>query len=126
MDVKNLGLTIENFTKGGRAIVASVAPDYEYKDGVRDTSKPIGQRVTVVFPSNGYETQTVKVANPVDTLSVLMDKVTDDKPLCVKFVDFTASIYSMKGTDGRWRTGVSARAADVKPVMDDDFEIVLT
>lgn len=123
MNMKNLDIPIEAFTKGGNIIVTDVALDYAYKDGVRDMTKVIGLRVTVVFPGNNYDTQVVKVSNPVDTLSVLLAKATPDNPLYVSFTGFHASIYSMRGDDGKYRTGVSAKAEDVKPVLDDDLII---
>lgn len=123
MNMKNLDIPIEAFTKGGNIIVTDVAPDYAYKDGVRDMTKVIGLRVTVVFPGNNYDTQVVKVGNPVDTLSVLLAKATPDNPLYASFTGFHASIYSMRGDDGKNRTGVSAKAEAVKPVLDDDLII---
>lgn len=124
MELKKLDLTIDAFSKGGQIIVTDIAPEYRYVDGERDLSKVIGLRVTAVFPGNGYESQIVKVSNPVDRLTVLLEKATPDKPLRVTFVNFHANIYTMRGNDGRWRTGISAKAEDVKPV-DDDFDIVI-
>ena len=93
-----------------------MAPDYEYDADNRRTDKVIGLRVTVVFPGNGYDTQTVKVTDPTDRLSVLLDKATASRPVYVDFDGFTASVYTMRGEDGRWRTGVSAKAAAVRVV----------
>ena len=125
MELKKLDIPVEAFSRGGQIIATEITKDFAYVDGVRDLSKVIGHRVTAVFPNNGYETQVVRVANPVDSLSALLDKATPDKPLYVKFIDFHASIYSMRGDDGRWRTGISAKASDVKPVLDDDLDIVI-
>ena len=80
--------------------------------------------MTVVFPGNGYDTQTVKVTDPTDRLSVLLDKATPSHPVYVDFDGFTASVYTMRGEDGRWRTGVSAKAAAVRVVQaPDDLDL---
>ena len=40
------------------------------------------------------------------------------------FDGFTASVYTMRGEDGRWRTGVSAKAAAVRVVQaPDDLDL---
>ena len=64
MNVKNIRLSLESLSHGGPVILRSVAPDYEYDADNRRTDKVIGLRVTVVFPGNGYDTQTVKVKPP--------------------------------------------------------------
>lgn len=119
MNLKNLDISIGSFSKGGSIIVTDVAPDYAYVNNERDLTKVIGLRVTVVFPGNNYDTQVVKVSNPVDRLSVLLAKATPDKPLYVQFINFHASIYSIRGDDGKYHTGVSAKASDVEPIFDD-------
>lgn len=124
MDPKRVLLNEEALSGGGPIIVTNTAPDYAYADGVRDTTKVTGRRVTVVFPANSYESQVVKVSNPVDNLSALLERATPDKPVRVTFEGFTASFYSMRGDDGRWRTGISAKATGVKPVLDDDDIVV--
>lgn len=124
MDLKKLDIRIEAFSKGGPIIATKSDPDYAYADGVRDNTKIKGRRVTVVFPGNGYESQVVKVNSTVDNLSTLLDRATPDKPVRVQFEGFSASLYSMRGDDGRWRTGISAKATDVKPVLDDDDIVV--
>lgn len=124
MNVKNIRLSLESLSHGGPVILRSVAPDYEYDADNRRTDKVIGLRVTVVFPGNGYDTQTVKVTDPTDRLSVLLDKATTSRPVYVDFDGFTASVYTMRGEDGRWRTGVSAKAAAVRVVQaPDDLDL---
>lgn len=125
MNYRNLDIPIEALSKGGKIFVTEVTPDYPFVNGTRDTTKPIGQRVRVVFPNNNYEDQVVRVANTVDNLSALMKGRSSENPLCVEFVGFSAGVYSMKAKDGRWVTGVSAKAADVKPVFDDSLDIPL-
>lgn len=124
MDPKKLDIRIEAFSKGGPVIATDITPAYPYVNGARDTTKITGQRVTAVFPANGYESQVVKVSTPLDNLSPLLERATPDKPVRVTFEGFTASIYSMRGDDGRWRTGISAKATGVKPVLDDDDIVV--
>ena len=124
MNVKNIRLSLESLSHGGPVILRSVAPDYEYDADNRRTDKVIGLRVTVVFPGNGYDTQTVKETDPTDRLSVLLDKATASRPVYVDFDGFTASVYTMRGEDGRWRTGVSAKAAAVRVVQaPDDLDL---
>lgn len=112
MDIKNLELMWTNFTKGGRAIVTEVAPAYDYKDGQR-LDKVVGLKVTVVLPANHYDTLTVKVTDPVDRLSAVVDK---GDPVYVDFKGFTARVYTMNG-----RTGISAKADSVQIVDDNAF-----
>ena len=124
MQIRNLRLTLDALSHGGPVILKSVAPDYEYDGDNRRTDKVVGLRVTVVFPGNGYDTQTVKVTDPTDRLSVLPDKATASRPVYVDFDGFTASVYTMRGEDGRWRTGVSAKAAAVRVVQaPDDLDL---
>ena len=124
MNVKNIRLSLESLSHGGPVILKSVAPDHEYDADNRRTDKVIGLRVAVVFPGNGYDTQTVKVTDPTDRLSVLLDKATASRPVYVDFDGFTASVYTMRGEDGRWRTGVSAKAAAVRVVQaPDDLDL---
>ena len=124
MNVKNIRLSLESLSHGGPVILKSVAPDYEYDADNRRTDKVVGLRVTVVFPGNGYDTQTVKVTDPTDRLSVLLDQATASRPVYVDFDGFTASVYTMRGEDGRWRTGVSAKAAAVRVAQaPDDLDL---
>ena len=116
MNIKNLVLTLDNFTKGGPVILQSVSPDYEYDADRKRTEKVIGLKATVVFPGNGYNTQMVRVSDPTDRLSALLSKSTPASPVYVEFDGFTGSIYTMRGEDGRWRPGVSAKASAVRVV----------
>lgn len=124
MNIKNIKLMMDNLSNGGPVILQSVSPDYEYDADRKRTEKVIGLKVTVVFPGNGYDTQVVRVSDPTDRLSALLDKVTPTSPVYVDFDGFTASIYTMRGDDGRWRTGVSAKATTVRVVsLPDDLDI---
>ena len=126
MNLKNLKLTLDALSRGGPVILKDVAPDYKYDADNRRTDKVIGLRVTVVFPGNGYDTQTVKVADPTDRLSAPLDKATPDHPIYVDFDGFVASVYAMRDADGRWRTGGSAKATAVRVVSgpgDDLFDL---
>lgn len=116
MQIRNLRLSLDALSHGGPVILKDVAPDHEYDADNRRTDKVIGLRVTVVFPGNGYDTQTVKVSDPTDRLSALLDKATPAHPVYVDFDGFTASVYTMRDADGRWRTGVSAKATAVRVV----------
>ena len=123
MNIKNLVLTLDNFTKGGPVILQSVSPDYEYDADRKRTEKVIGLKATVVFPGNGYNTQMVRVSDPTDRLSALLSKSTPASPVYVEFDGFTGSIYTMRGEDGRWRPGVSAKASAVRVVPGPDEKI---
>ena len=115
MTLRNIELHQENFTKGGQMILTEVRLAYEYKDRKR-TDKVIGLKVTVVLEKNSYDTLTVTVANPVDTLSVLLEKA--EAPVYVDFEGFTARIYTIDG-----RSDVSAKADSVHVVTADLLEI---
>ena len=112
MQIKNLVLTQENFTNGGPMVLTDVKPGYEYKDGQR-SDKVVSLKVAVVFPSNGYDTQTVAVADTVDRLSAALSKATPEHPVYVAFKGFKARVYVMNG-----RAGVSAKADSVQIVDD--------
>ena len=102
MQIRNLRLSLDALSHGGPVILKDVAPDHE------------------------YDTQTVKVADPTDRLSVLLNKATPAHPVYVDFDGFTASVYTMRDADGRWRTGVSAKATAVRAVSgpgDDLFDL---
>lgn len=115
MKMRNIDLFQDNFTKGGRMILTEARPAYEYKDRKR-TDKVIGLKVTVVLEKNGYDTLTVTVANPVDTLSALLGA---DKPtVYVDFENFTAHIYTIDG-----RSDVSAKADSVHVVTADPIDL---
>lgn len=124
MDIKNLKLTMDNLSNGGPVILQSVSPDYEYDADHKRTEKVIGLKVTVVFPGNGYNTQVVRVSDPTDRLSALLEKATPSAPIYISFEGFNASVYTMRGDDGRWRTGVSAKATGVRvvPGLHDDLD----
>lgn len=124
MELKNIKLAFSCFSNGGAAILKEITPDHPYRDGKRVLEEIVGRKVTVVLPANGYDTLTVKVADPTDALSPLLGKATPDSPVHVAFDGFTASLYSMRGNDGQWRTGVSAKAEKVRVVQNpsDDLD----
>ena len=116
MNIRNIKLKLDDFSNNVPIILQSVAPDYEYDADRKRTDKVVGLKATVVFPGNGYDTQVVRVSDPTDRLSALLDKATPSSPVYVDFDGFTASIYTIRGDDGRWRTGVSAKATTVRVV----------
>lgn len=124
MDIKNLKLTLDNLSIGGPVILQSVSPDYEYDIDHKRTDRVVGLKIKVVFPGNSYDTQVIRVSDPTDRLSTLLDKATPASPVYVDFDGFTASVYTMRGDDGRWRTGVSAKATGVRvvPGPHDDLD----
>lgn len=115
MQLRNIKLTLGNFSQGGPAIVTEVKPAYEYKDGER-LEKVTGLKVSVVFPGNRYDTLVVTVADPVDRLSAVLET---GRPVHVTFQGFTARVYVMEG-----RAGVSAKA-DAVHIVADDSDLVI-
>lgn len=82
MNMKNLDIPIEAFTKGGNIIVTDVAPDYVYKDGVRDMTKVIGLAHRKKDPAPGVlvdmitsATATVKDPATFEALYMHLDAV---------------------------------------------------
>ena len=70
----------------------------------------------MVFPANSYDPEVVRGSDPTDRLSALLDKSAPTSPVYVDFDGFTASVYAMRGDDGRIRTGVSAKATAVRVI----------
>ena len=126
MDIKNLKLTMANFSNGGAALCTDVRPDHPYDNtGHPDMGTISGQRVTVVFPANNYQQQVVRVSKVNAELPALVKAADPAHPVMVSFVGFSAAVYSMRGDDGRWRTGVSAKAEAVQVVDDDDSTTII-
>ena len=117
MNVKNIKPSKESLTNGGGMILTDVRPAYEYKDGKR-TDKVVGLKVATVLEKNAYDTLTVTVANPVDTLSAVLEKA--EAPVYVDFEGFTARIYTING-----RVDVSAKADSVHIVTADTIDLVI-
>lgn len=115
MILQNIKLKMENFSNGGPVIATGAKPAYAYENGNR-LDKVIGLKVSVVFPSNVYDTLSVTVADPVDRLSAALDK---GAPVYVSFSGFTARMYVMNG-----RSGVTAKADSVQIAADDDELII--
>lgn len=108
--IKNI--PIECLSGSGPAIATNIARVYPYVNGEPDRTQPPESRVDVVFPSNSYERQSVRVKGPVDALAVALDKA-NGRPVYVNFTGFTARVYMMNG-----RVGVTARADGVEVVPD--------
>ena len=70
--------------------------------------------MTVVFPGAGYQTLDVKVSDPTDALTPLLDK---GNPVYVDFDNFVGKIYDFADkTTGIRRLGISAKATAVRVV----------
>ena len=129
MKIEELKLNIENFSNGGKAILASVSPNFIYEDGVR-TEKVAGAKVMVAFPNNGYKTQTVKAPNnnPADLLAAFNAAEAAAKPLYVELVGFKASFYNRKTPAGTWVKEITASAENISIIgddFDDDFDDII-
>ena len=118
MELKNLNLKFQNFTNGGPAILKEITADYPYRNGERVLTEIVGRKVTVVFPENGYETLTVRVADPVDALSPLLAKATAAEPVYVMFEDFEAGFRNQRNRDGVWQPTLYAKASAVRVAPD--------
>ena len=126
MQIRNLRLSLDALSHGGPGILKYVAPDHEYAADNRRTDKVSAPRGTVGVPGTSAAPPARTGGRPTDRLSVLLDKATPAHPVYVDFDGFTASVYTMRDADGRWRTGVSAKATAVRAVSgpgDDLFDL---
>lgn len=115
MRIQNVHLTKDNITNGGRMIATGARPAREYKDG-QSTNNVNGLKVSVVLEGNKYDTLTVTVSNPVDTISAAL--ATASGPVYVDFKGFTANIYVIDG-----KGIVSVKAESVYIVTDDLMDV---
>lgn len=113
-DLTTLLLPLLILARNGPVIATKIAALHPYRDGHSIKEEIIGRRVTVVFPGAGYQTLDVKVSDPTDALTPLLDK---GNPVYVDFDNFEARIYdfSDKATGVR-RLGISAKATAVRVV----------
>lgn len=111
MHTQNIHLNKEIITNGGRMIATGARPAREFKDG-KSTNKVNGLKVSVVLEGNNYDSLTVTVSNPVDTISAAL--ATASGPVYVDFDGFSAKIYVIDG-----KGIVSAKAESVHIVTDD-------
>lgn len=130
IDISKIPLTLTQFANGGPVIATGIAPINPYRDGKPVTSEVVGRRVTVVFPDNGYETQDIKVDDPTDALTPLLEKATYSNPVFVDFPGFAGHIYLIRDkVSGKQNLVISAKATAVRivpaPVSDDDLEIAI-
>lgn len=121
-DVTSINLSLAAIAKGGPAIATKSAPLHPFRDGHSVKEEITGRRVTVVFPTAGYQTLEVKVSDPTDALTPLLNK---GQTVYVDFSGFAAKVYDFtdKATGIR-RLGISAKADAVRvvpaPASDDD------
>lgn len=121
MDLSNIKLKIEDFSNGGPLIAKAIDSICAYRDGHYVRTEIIGRKVTVVLPANHYDTLTVRVEDPIDVLSALLEKAEVDSPIYVSFEGFEAGFRNMRNRDGIWVPTLYAKATAVKPVLDDNF-----
>lgn len=113
-DLTTLLLPLLNLARNGPVIATKIAAMHPYRDGHTIKEEIVGRRVTVVFPGAGYQTLDVKVSDPTDALTPLLDK---GKPIYVDFDGFEAKIYDFSDkTTGVRRMGISAKASAVRAV----------
>ena len=120
VELRNLKLGFDSFTNGGPAILQGIAPAHPFRDGKQVKEEICGRKVTVVFPENKYDSLTVTVADPTDALTPLLDRATASAPVYVAFDGFSATVYAMRGADGQFRSGISAKADKVRVVDASD------
>lgn len=118
MKLNNINIGLSNVTNGGRMILTGVRQAYEYVNDKRG-DKVIGLRVDVVLEKNNYDTLSVTVSNPVDTLSAVLEQ--SDGPVYVTFEGFTARIYVM---DGQARVSAKATAVRVDTTARADTDLI--
>lgn len=119
-DISKIKLTLDQFSNGGPVIATAIAPINPYRDGKVITDEVIGRKITVVFPDNSYETLDVKVSDPTDALTPLLDKATYSKPVLVDFLGFVGKIYPIRDKDSKEKLikeiVISAKADAVRVV----------
>ena len=113
-DLTTLLLPLLILARNGPVIATKIAALHPYSDGHSIKEEIIGRRVTVVFPGAGYQTLDVKVSDPTDALTPLLDK---GNPVYVDFDNFVGKIYDFADkTTGIRRLGISAKATAVRVV----------
>ena len=73
-EIKDLGLDLGALSKDGPVIATKITAMHPFRDGHTVKEEITGRRVTVVFPAAGYQTLDVKVSDPTDALTPLLDK----------------------------------------------------
>ena len=112
--IQSLVLDQDVLARGGPTIATKIKASHPFRDGHTVQDEIIGRRVTVVFPAADYQTLDVKVADPTDALTVLLNK---GNPVYVVFDGFEGRAYDFKdNTTGVRRTGISAKADAVRVV----------
>ena len=123
-DLTTLLLPLLILARNGPVIATKIAALHPYRDGHSIKEEIIGRRVTVVFPGAVYQTLDVKVSDPTDALTPLLDK---GNPVYVDFDNFVGKIYDFADkTTGIRRLGISAKATAVRvvaPPSTDDLLI---
>ena len=113
-DLTTLLLPLLILARNGPVIATKIAALHPYRDGHSIKEEIIGRRVTVVFPGAGYQTLDVKVSDPTDALTPLLDK---GNPVYVDFDNFVGKIYDFADkTTGIRRLVISAKATAVRVV----------
>ena len=113
-DLTTLLLPLLILARNGPVIATKIAALHPYRDGHSIKEEIIGRRVTVVFPGAGYQTLDVKVSDPTDALTPLLDK---GNPVYVDFDNLVGKIYDFADkTTGIRRLGISAKATAVRVV----------
>ena len=113
-DLTTLLLPLLILARNGPVIVTKIDPLHPFRDGHTIREEIVGRRVTVVFPGAGYQTLDVKVSDPTDALTPLLDK---GNPVYVDFDNFVGKIYDFADkTTGIRRLGISAKATAVRVV----------
>lgn len=113
-DLTTLLLPLLILARNGPVIATKIAALHPYRDGHSIKEEIIGRRVTVVFPGAVYQTLDVKVSDPTDALTPLLDK---GNPVYVDFDNFVGKIYDFADkTTGIRRLGISAKATAVRVV----------
>ena len=117
IDISKISLTLSQFANGGPVIATSISPINPFRDGHSVTEEVVGRKITVVFPDNGYETQEIKVSDPTDALTPLLQEASFSNPVFVEFPGFVGRIYLIRDKiTGEKNLVVSAKADSVRVV----------
>ena len=122
-NITTLVLTLALLARNGAVIATKITALHPFRDGHTIREEIIGRRVTVVFPAAGYQTLDIKVSDPTDALTPLLNQ---GKTVYVDFDGFEARVYDFtdKATGTR-RMGISAKADAVRVVPGPGDDLII-
>ncbi len=119
-DFTTIKLLLAILANNGPVIATKISALHPFRDGKSIREEIVGRRVTVVFPAAGYQILDVKVSDPTDMITPLLNQ---GKPVYVDFNGFDAHAYNFVDKGGQRRLGITAKADTVRvvpsPASDD-------